>query len=162
MSSDVSRNLLASARASPLVAAAGAVALVTLLSATAGVVSVVGPGMAPDPGGRRLGTAILATVVGVALLWLLFVARATLGIVDYADTGERPTGSRAAIAAVEGAIALVMLVLTTAAVSLSRGSDAGEEVLAFALYGVAAVGLVLALASLARAAVELLGRGETG
>ncbi|WP_435063738.1 hypothetical protein [Halobaculum sp. EA56] len=154
----MSRDLVAAARASPLVAASGAVALVTLLAATVGVVSVAGPGAPPDPGGRRLGTAILATVSGVGLLWLLFVARATRGVIDYADGGGRPTGPRFALALVEGTVALAMVVVASAAASLSRGSDAGDEILAVGLYVVAAIGLVLALASLARAAVELLGR----
>ncbi|MFC7098825.1 hypothetical protein [Halobaculum marinum] len=143
-------------RASPLIAASGAVALLVLVAAVGGLVTFVGPGAFPDPGGRRLGTAILAAMVGVAVLWLLVVARAVRGVVDYADAGERPTGLGFALAVVEGSVATGMLVIASAAGSLSN--TAGEtEVLAIGAYLVAVVGVGLALASLTRAGVAFLG-----
>lgn len=149
-------------RARPFVAASGAVALAVLLFATAALVSVVGPGAVPDPGGQRLGTAVLATIAGVALLWILVVVRVVHGVVVYADTGDRPLGVGFALAAGEGAIALVMLVVASAAGSLANNSSGGEELLAIAAYVVAVVGLGLALVTLARATVSVLGVDPAG
>ncbi|GAA0258825.1 hypothetical protein [Halobaculum roseum] len=143
-------------RESPLIAVSGGLALVVLVGAVAVLVTLVGPGRIPDPGGRRLGAAILAAMVVVALLWLSVVARAVAGVVAYADAGARPTGIPLALAVVEGAIAVAMLAVASVVVALG-GPGPEPEVYAIAAYAVTAIGVGLAPVSLARAGVALSG-----
>ncbi|MFC6785609.1 hypothetical protein ACFQFH_06685 [Halobaculum halobium] len=147
-------------RESPLITASGGLGLVVLLGAVAVLVTVVGPGRIPDPGGRRLGTAILAGMVVVALLWLSVVARAVAGVVAYADAGDRPTGFGLALAVVEGAIALVMVAVASAVAAL-EGPQSQPEAYAIAAYALTAIGVVLAPVSLARAGLTLLGESRS-
>ncbi|WP_284014034.1 hypothetical protein [Halobaculum litoreum] len=147
--------LAARARAAPSIAASGGLALLVLAGAGVALSTFVGPTALPDPGGRRLGTAILATMVGVGLLWLLVVARGVWGVATYLDGGDRPTGLNLALAVVEGVVAAGMLAVAGVAVALSDTAG-GAEALAVGAYVVAAVGLGLALASAARAGVALL------
>lgn len=142
------------ARESPLIAVSGGLALVVLVCAVAVLVTLVGSGRIPDPGGRRLGTAILAAMVVVALLWLSVVARAVAGVVAYAEAGDRPTGVALALAVVEGAIALSMLGVASAVVALD-GTGSEPEVYAIAAYALTAIGVVLAPVSLACAGLAL-------
>ncbi|MFC7071373.1 hypothetical protein [Halobaculum lipolyticum] len=140
-----------------MIAAGGALAVVVLAVAVGGLAAAVGPGAPPDPGGRRLGNAIVATLVCVILSWLLVVARVVHGAAGYAADGDRPRGVAFGVAAVEGTLAFGTLVVAVGAVALSV--SAGEtEVLAVGAYAVVAVGVVLAAVSVLRAGVALFGR----
>ena len=146
------RNLRRRVRDSPLIAASGCLSVLVLLVAAVALVAFAGPGAPPDPGGRRLGEAILVTVAGVALLWLLVVARAVRGVFD---DGVRPSGVALALVIVEGVLAVGAFAIAGAAVVLADASG-DTEALAVGAYAVATVGLVLAVVSLVRAGVGLL------